>query len=64
MEQKVYFGVGIGCFPIWSLEHHFKRPIRTGYRPEAKVLNSGVCIGRAGDLVDIFTSSNSFNNDK
>ena len=55
MEQKVYFGAGIGCFPIWSLEHHFKRPIRTGYRPEAKVLNSGVCIGRAGDLVDVFT---------
>lgn len=63
MGQKVYFGVEIGCFPIWELEQHFDRSDVSDYRSEAKVLNSGVCIGKAGDLVDVFTYATRFYDD-
>ena len=54
MGGGCYFSPELGCFPIWYMEKHFDYPDGNGYRPEVKSLNSGVCVGEAGVLIEVF----------
>ena len=60
MGGDCYFSAELASFPIWELFHHFDYPTENNYRPEVKVLNSGVGIGYAGVLVDVFEKANSY----
>ncbi len=55
MGGGCYFSAELGGFPIWVMEKHFDHPDNNRYRPQVRVLNSGVCIGEAGTLVEVFS---------
>tara|TARA_Y100000310_G_scaffold344080_1_gene455006 strand:- start:2478 stop:3323 length:846 start_codon:yes stop_codon:yes gene_type:complete len=60
MDGDCYFSPEIGSFPIWEMEMHFPYPVSNNYRPEVRVLNSGVSVGYAGALKEVFEYSTRF----
>ena len=44
------YSAELGGVPIWD----FDCPVENKYRPKARMLNSGICIGDAGFLVEVF----------
>lgn len=55
-----YYGAELDSFPIWFMEKHFPYAVGSKYRPEARVLNSGVCVGPANVLVKVFEYASRF----
>ena len=55
-----YYSAELGSFPIWAMEKHFPDAVGNKYRPEVRVLNSGVCIGPANVLVKVFEYASEF----
>ena len=55
-----YYSAELGSFPIWAMEKHFPDAVGNKYRPEVRVLNSGVCIEYAGLLVEVFEYASRF----
>ncbi len=43
----------LGGVHIWELEKHFDYPVENKYRPKVRMLNSGICVGDAGLLVEV-----------
>ena len=60
MSGICYYSAELGSFPIWAMEKHFPDAVENKYRPEVRVLNSGVCIGPANVLVKVFEYASMF----
>ena len=47
------YSAELGGVHIWELEKHFDYPVENKYRPKVRMLNSGICVGDAGLLVEV-----------
>ena len=47
------YSAELGGVHIWELEKHFDYPVENKYRPKVRMLNSGICAGDAGLLVEV-----------
>ena len=63
MGEDCYFSAEVGSFPVWAIEKHFEYPVGNKYRSQVKVLNSGVCVGYAGVLYDMYEYASKFYED-
>ena len=48
------YSAELGGVLIWELEKHFDYPVGIKYRPKVSMLYSGICVGDAGLLVEVF----------